>query len=88
MLKTWDSTIYSASVIINAILDHIQNGPPLSPEEKHTLYECLAVLYTNQHNYAEALTVYLELVKTSNYHKGLGIPKISALYSDTIFLIG
>ena len=60
-MKTWQKDIYSANTIINTVISHIKSyQDKLTKEDIKLLYECLAILYTNQSNYAEALSVYLK----------------------------
>ena len=43
------------------MISHIKSyQDKLTKEDIKLLYECLAILYTNQSNYAEALSVYLK----------------------------
>lgn len=61
LVKTWEKAIYSSSTIINAVISHRETyKDKLSKEDVQLLYECLAILYTNQSNYADALSVYLK----------------------------
>lgn len=61
LLKTWQKDIYSANTIVNTVISHIKSyQEKLTKEHVKLLYECLAILYTNQSNYVEALSVYLK----------------------------
>lgn len=55
LIKDWDPRLYSASAVRNAVENHI------SLEDKEILLEAIAILYTHEGNYAQALKKYLKL---------------------------
>jgi len=58
-LERWDNSLYDSQTVVNAVLTFSKSDPNISKEDKRIIYECLAVLYTNQLKFSEALTVYL-----------------------------
>ncbi|XP_067939569.1 vacuolar protein sorting-associated protein 41 homolog [Watersipora subatra] len=61
LVESWDSSLYDAQTIVNAVLEYIKTSDDITEEDNRLLYESLALLYTSQANYSEALSVYLRL---------------------------
>lgn len=55
LLRDWDPRLYSASAVRNAVENHI------SEEDKTVLLEAIAILYTHEGKYSQALKKYLKL---------------------------
>lgn len=55
LLRDWDPRLYSASAVRNAVENHI------SLEDKAVLLEAVAILYTHEGDYSQALKRYLKL---------------------------
>lgn len=55
LLKSWPSNLYNAKAVIAAIHNHFEKA------DSDVLLECLALLYTDLHDYDKALKMYLKL---------------------------
>lgn len=56
LVRDWDPRLYSASAVRNAVENH-----SVCAEDKATLLEAVAILYTHEGNYSQALKKYLKL---------------------------
>lgn len=57
LIVEWHPTLYDTAVIINAIKQHIKDN--LAASDSHVLLEALAILYTHENKFEEALMMYL-----------------------------
>lgn len=63
LLKEWSPSLYNTSAVINAVLDQLnQPTNQLTNETMLILLESLAVLYSYEHKYENALSMYLRCV--------------------------
>lgn len=54
LIKEWDPTLYNTSAVINAVHENFNE------RDKDILLESLALLYSYEHKYEKALTMYLK----------------------------
>lgn len=54
LIKEWDPTLYNTSAVINAVHEQFKE------RDKDILLESLALLYSYEHKYEKALTMYLK----------------------------
>lgn len=54
LIKEWQPSLYNTSAVINAIHGNFDM------QNKDTLLEALAILYSYEHKYEKALTMYLK----------------------------
>lgn len=54
LIKEWDSSLYNTSAVIHAVYEQF------SECDKDILLESLALLYSYEHKYEKALTMYLK----------------------------
>lgn len=59
LIKEWSSNLYNISAVVNAVFDHFNENDP----NANVLLEALALLYSYDHKYEKALTMYLKSVR-------------------------
>lgn len=57
LIIEWHPKLYDTAVIINAIKQHLNEN--LDAADSHVLLEALAILYTHENKFEEALMMYL-----------------------------
>lgn len=61
LIKEWDSLLYNTSAVINAVIDKFERDKDISfGVQGRFLLESLALLYSYEHKYEKALTMYLK----------------------------
>lgn len=54
LVKEWSPTLYNTSAVVHAVYDHFNE------RDKNVMLEALALLYSYEHKYEKALTMYLK----------------------------
>lgn len=54
LIKEWSPTLYNIPAVVNAVFDHFNE------RDKNVMMEALALLYSYDHKYEKALTMYLK----------------------------